>query len=231
MVSRYSAIKRLGRRPKQEYRGPAQLGGVGGVKAKSKYGIYQFKLPLCSGSDAILSGVCLEKITESFPTYPLQGKVMQDIISSFKNSEGNPSDLPNVPVSVGGNIDFMIGIKYLRHHPKLIHQLLSGLSIYESMFKDSDGTRGVIGGPHEVFIKIEEQFRSNISNTFNSKSFLSQQFQLYRKGYHIEPDFDFINLKSSKNPDVDLDVSQEQDTFMIIKEQPIINQIPYKQNL
>ena len=68
MLSRHSAIKRLGGRAKQEYRGPVQLWGVGGVKAKSKYGIYQSKLPLCSGSDAILSGVCLEKITESFST-------------------------------------------------------------------------------------------------------------------------------------------------------------------
>ena len=220
MVSRYSAIKRLGRRAKQECKGSVQFGGVEGIKAESKYGIYQVKLPLCSGSDAILSGVCLVKITESFPTYPLQGKVMQDITSSFKNTGGNPSDLPKVPVSVGGNIDFMIGIKYLRHHPKLIYQLLSGLSIYESMFKNSDGTRGVIGGPHEVFTKIKK-IRTNISNTFNSKSFLSQQFELYRKGYHIDPDFDFINFRSSKNPDIDLDVLQEQDTFMIIKEQPV----------
>ena len=94
---------------------------------------------------------------------------MQDIISSYKNTGGNPSDLPKVPVSVGRNIDFMIGIKYLRHHPKLIYELPSGLSIYESMFKNSDGTRGVIGGLHEVSTKIEEQFRSNISNTFSSK--------------------------------------------------------------
>ena len=73
---------------------------------------------------------------------------MQDIISSYKNTGDNPSDLPKVPVSVGGNIDFMIGIKYIRHHPILIYQLPSVLSIYESMFKSSDGTRGVIGGLH-----------------------------------------------------------------------------------
>ena len=145
MVSRYSAIKRLRRRAKQEYKGSVQLGGLGGIKAESKYGIYQVKLPVCSGSNAILSGVCLEKINESFPTYQFQGKVMQDIISSYKNTGGNPSDLPKVPVSVGRNIYFMIGIKYLRHHPKLIYELPSGLSIYESMFKNSDGTRGVIG--------------------------------------------------------------------------------------
>ena len=214
-MSRYSAIKRLGKRAKQDYSGPVQLGGVGGVKTESKYGIYQVRLPLCSGSDAILSGVCLEKITESFPTYPLQGKVMQDIISSYTNSGGNSCDLPKVPVSVGGNIDFMIGIKYLRHHPRLIYQLPSGLSIYESMFRNSDGTRGVIGGPHEVFTKIEEQFRSNISSTLNSKSYISQQLELYRKGYYIDTDFDFINFKSSKNPDIYFDVSQDQNTCML----------------
>ena len=93
MVWRYSAIKRLGRRAKQEYKGSVQLGGVGWVKAESKYGIYQVKLPLRSVSDAILSDVCLEKITVSFPTHSLQGQVMQDIISSYKNSGANPSDL------------------------------------------------------------------------------------------------------------------------------------------
>ena len=119
-----------------------QLGGVGGVRTESKFGIYQVKLPLCSGSDAVLSDVCLEKITESFFIYPLQGKVIEDIFSSYKNSGGNPSDLPRVPVSVGGNIDFMIGIKYLCHHPKLIYQLPSGLSIYKSMFQNPDGKKG-----------------------------------------------------------------------------------------
>ena len=32
---------------------------------------------------------------------------MQDIISCYKNSGGNPSDLPKVPVSVGGNNHFL----------------------------------------------------------------------------------------------------------------------------
>ena len=169
MVSRYSAIKRLGKRTKQEYKGPVQLRGVREVKTESKFCIYKIELPPCSVSDAVLSGVCLEKITESFPIYQLQGKVLEYIFPSFKKSGGNRNDLPRISVSVGGNINFMIRIKYLRHHPKLIYQLPSGFSIYESMFKNTDGTRAVIGGPHEVFRKIEEQFKSNISNTFNSK--------------------------------------------------------------
>ena len=163
----------------------------------------------------------MEKITESFPIYPLQGKVLEDIFPSFKKSGGNRSDLPKISVPVGGNINFMIRIKYLRHHPKLIYQLPSGLSIYESMFKNTDGTRAVIGGPHEVFIKMEEQFKSNISNTFNSKSFLSQQFELYRKAYHINPDSEHI--KTNKYPDIDNDNLQNQNTSVVIKEEPVKN--------
>ena len=43
-----------------------------------------------------------------------------------------------VSVSARGKIDFMIGIKYLRHHPKLIYQLPPGLLFYESMLKNLD---------------------------------------------------------------------------------------------
>ncbi|XP_066916884.1 uncharacterized protein [Clytia hemisphaerica] len=52
----------------------------------------------------------------------------------------------------------MIGVKYLRYHPKLVHQLDSGLSIYKSSFINSDGGRGVIGGLHKLFTEIHNSF-------------------------------------------------------------------------
>ena len=54
----------------------------------------------------------------------------------------------------------MIGIKYLRYYPEKIFQLPSGLSIYKSWFKNPDGSRGVISGPHEVFTRIESTYQS-----------------------------------------------------------------------
>ena len=75
LVARYSAIQRIGDNAYQEIEGPVMLGGVGESKLESPYGIYQIKLPLHNGKMAVLSGICLEKITSKFPNYPLQDAV------------------------------------------------------------------------------------------------------------------------------------------------------------
>ena len=109
-----------------------------------------------------MTGVCLDQITLEFPNYPLKGKVENDIQKAFAKAGRNVSNLPTLPKSVGGHVDFMVGIKYLRYHPEVVFQMPSGLTIYRSMFKNADGGRGVIGGPHEIFSEIEKHFyRSN----------------------------------------------------------------------
>ena len=90
-------------------------------------------------------GICLDNITSKFPLYPLQGKVLNDITKAYQDAGGDARTLPKIPKSVGGEIDFIIGIKYLRYYPKMIFQLPSGLTIYESVFENADGGRGVIG--------------------------------------------------------------------------------------
>ena len=50
-----------GKKEQEGYKGPIQPGGVGGVLKKSFHGIYQIKLPLISGAEAVLSGLCLNK--------------------------------------------------------------------------------------------------------------------------------------------------------------------------
>ena len=86
-----------------------------------------------------MSGVCLEKITATFPSYPLQGEVEQDLIQAFKKTKKRISkQLPKLPKFVGGDTDFMIGIRYLRYYPEKIFELPTGLTIYESKFKNID---------------------------------------------------------------------------------------------
>ena len=72
----------------------------------------------------------------------------RDINRAYKK---NFKGLPKLPVSVGGQTDFMIGIKYLKYFPKEVFKLPSGLTIFESPFANADGSRGVVGGPHRVF--------------------------------------------------------------------------------
>ena len=129
MVSRYAAIKSIGSRAKQESSIPISIGGVGNTEVKSNHGIFQVKLPLFNGSEATFSGVCLDQITVKFPQYPLKGIVEENIAAGYKRQGNNPRDLLQLPQSVGGDTDFMLGIKYLKYYPEKVFQSPSGLTI------------------------------------------------------------------------------------------------------
>ena len=165
--------------------GPITLGGVGDVKTETPHGIYKIDIPLSSGKLAVMKGVCLNQITAKFPMYPLQTQVQKDIIDNYKLAGKDPHELPRLPKYVGGETDLMIGIKYLKYFPEFVFSLPTGLSIYNSHFVSPDGSRGVVGGPHQVFTQIERQC---------AKSFMSlgtyfvQQLSLVRMGYQVNPD-------------------------------------------
>ena len=155
---------------------PINLSGVGNSMTVSS-GAYSVTLPLHDGKKITLSGICLDQITSKFPIYPLR-EVEKDITNHYESSGGTVA-LPKLPPVVGGDVHLMIGVKYLRYHPKLVHQLESGLSIYESAFNNSDGGRGVVGGPHKTFTEINNSFYSSS----NSTAF----FSMGRRYSSIEP--------------------------------------------
>jgi len=78
-----------------------------------------------------LSGTCLPKITTLFPEYPL-AEAQKEL---YKNARHHVKRLLKLPEVVGGRVDLMIGIKYLRYCPKSVLQLSSGLTIYKSVFE------------------------------------------------------------------------------------------------
>jgi len=198
-ISRSSAIQRIGSKAVKVRSGPIQLGGVGGITTQSQHGIYSVKLPLKNGSEAFLTGVCMDQITATFPLYPLQGKVENDIQASYTQTYGNPSKLPRLPSHVGGDVDFMVGIKYLRYFPEQIFQLPSGLTIYRSHFLNADGySDGVIGGPHEIFRQIDKHHHFNQSFTH----FVKTQHELFHLGYQVNPDVSLLGFKDQRQFDV-----------------------------
>ena len=133
-VVRDVAIKRLGDDAKLQFNGPVNIGGVGNVTTESS-GIYSVKLPLADEGDAVLTGPSLPKITNTFPQYPLDDAA-KDVQRVYEKGGGNAFDLPSLPSSIGGDVDLMIGIKYLRYPPEPIFKLPSGLTIYKSAFKN-----------------------------------------------------------------------------------------------
>ena len=187
-IVRRSAIKSLGANANQISDQVTQIGGVGGTSLQT-FGTYNIKIPTYNGQVASLNGISLDSITTTFPQYPLQN-VFHDITTNFKLSGGDPNKLPKPPVNVGGDVHFMIGISYLRYHPKLVYQLPSGLGIYESVFNNQHGGRGVIGGPHEVFTKIHQIY----FNQTKYLGFFTEQYLLYKMGIKVNPD---VNLLSA----------------------------------
>ena len=147
-----------------------------------------------------------------FPQYPIHGAVNEDIRTAYKIADGAVQNLPTLPKSVGGNVDFMIGVKYLRYYPEFIFQLPSGLTIYKSRFKNIDGSRGVIGGPHEVFSATEHQFHLQKGLS----SFLCEQEQLYSFSYQVNPDVRLLDYEDGRSSEEKCDVYRSQSSESLI---------------
>ena len=179
IVMTNNAVQRLKGNAKQVYQGSVKLGGVGGVGVESPYGAYEISLPLANGRNAVMSGLVIEQITNDFPNYVLDTDVQRDIVSEFVKREGNVNDLPKLQKRIGGQVDIMIGVKYLRYFPKEVFMLLSGLTMYCSPFVSADGSRGVVAGPHKLFSKTNNHFYAHNENS-RHKSFFTHEAELSR---------------------------------------------------
>ena len=63
-------LMKLGRAV-QLIEGPLNLRGVGDTIVVSEHGLFTVYLPLRNGRNAVLTGICLDKITSTFPSYDL----------------------------------------------------------------------------------------------------------------------------------------------------------------
>ena len=182
--SAMEALKRIGR-ANQEVPGPISMSGVGDVRSVTNYGVYSVCLPLRDGSNAVFSGVCMDKVTMEFPSYDL-GDVERDIRSQCESDGGDPGQLPKLPDEVGGDTDILIGAKYFYAHPREIYRSKSGLAIFDSPFLSKDGTSGVLIGPHQRFSEVEKEFhKSNPSKNLTAKSsYYAPSVIEYRNAYY-----------------------------------------------
>ena len=217
-VSRSSAIDSLPDENKINTQpGPMVITGVGCQQVESDYGLYTVKLPSYDGTLVNLTGICLETITGIMPPYPVQ-EAREDIVAGYKAQGGKEYDLPQVPVSVGGDTDFLIGMRYNYYQPRLVFILPTGLALYESLFVGVDGTRGCIGGSHELFLQCEQQFLET-NNVAQFKTFLAQQIQLFNNGMKVCLDCTSFSLGHANTNGAPNDDEESGDEF---EEEPAV---------
>ncbi len=172
-------------------KGPFPLVGVNEKKSMSEHGKYKLELPLHDGKTAEITGLCLDKITSTFPTYPLP-EVEKDIHAACKKAGRNPRRLPKLTKSVGGDTHIMIGALFNKYFPKELFRLPNGLSVYRSFFKNPDGSRGIVSGPHKIVAEIHKSLGSNFVMT---RSYLTEAAQSYIKGFRMDVDVSFLHPK------------------------------------
>ena len=129
-----------------------------------------------------MSGVCLEKIIATFSSHPLQRVVEQDLIKSIiETKERISKQLSKLLKFVGGDTDFMIGIRYLRYYSQKIFEQLTGLTIYESKFKNIDGTSGIVGGPQHLFTEKRFYGSVHIKSAYHASNHIYRNNTAYSK--------------------------------------------------
>ena len=204
-VMTIDAIKRLKRNATQVYDGTVTLGGVGGIQVETPYGAYDVSLPLSNGESAIISGLVIDRITEDFPTYILDGVVEKDIRDAYSSSGKDASTLPRLPHSVGGKVDIMMGVQFLRYYPTEVCRTWSGLTMYSSPFKSTDGSRGVVAGPHPSFRSTNDSFYT----TTLSMAFFTPQAQSIRDKNNSDEQFLIKNHQTEVSHDMEDEISHD----------------------
>ena len=121
----------------------------------------------------------------------------------------------------------MMDVRYLCYYPEKIFELPTRLTIYESKFKNIDGTRGIVGGPHHVFKEIEKRFYGSMQQ---QKTYLSQQYSLFKMGYQANPDISLLSIRENKDHLKDVMLNDESEyesntNYFSLKQQNTFNQV------
>ena len=98
----------------------------------------------------------MERVVGTMPYYKLK-----PVLAEMKRSVRNNKLLQElcIPAKLGGELEILLSIRYLRIMPRPVHQLPCGLTVYQSVLKPfKDGESAVIGGPLKAFKSITKTF-------------------------------------------------------------------------
>ena len=198
MIIKKSAVEKLAAvgRAKQIISEPITLSGVGGQTSVCKEGVYTVCLPLFSGKNALLTGLCLPKITTEFPTYGLNNVECEIRSECEKRNKNLVPRLPKLPKTVGGDTDILLGSKYRKYLPKSAFKLDTGLEIFESVFVSPCGSRGIVSGPHKDFSETEKIFKgTHVGKVAYNGDFFKNTIEKVRNFSNLSCDAPLLGIK------------------------------------
>ena len=172
--------------------GPTFMSVAGGQTIRIESGDERFWLPLeGSKTKATITGLKMPEVTSPFPLWRLQD-AWNDVHAGYKVDYPGGEPLPEVPEFVGGaRVDIMIGIRYNVYFPTLIYNLPCGLGVYKSKFQSSEGTYGILGGPHKTWRDIE-----GAANLLGPHSYFTAEARAYKvQGFLLKHNMNMVTTE------------------------------------
>ena len=146
--------------------GPTNMGVAGGGTVTIRHGDEQFVLPLVGDRrKCLVTGLRMDEITSTFPAWNLKeawATISKEIAREFPGAT-----VPDPPAKAGGRkVDLMLGIRYVKHFPRLLFNLPSGLAVYESKIQAANGQNLVLAGPHPAWNHATLQVNLHSAHVF-----------------------------------------------------------------
>merc|ERR1712074_435994 len=165
------------------------------VDAKAEWGAL---IPLANGSYQAVQGLALPQVTNDMPILNLT-----EALRTVQQNNKQNKDLQNlrIPSSLGKSVDMILGQRYQQIHPKVIHTLPNGLTIYKSKLQPwNPGETACIGGPIEAL-----EGAMNIASTgtiLRSMANLIHGVEEYRPKLEYFPDEIYVKQEKAADQDI-----------------------------
>ena len=137
----------------QTYKGALPINVAGGNVIYAT-GEWAAALPLADGRYQGVRGLTMKSVVGQMPRYSL-GRVLNEVKSQYKqNSELQKLKIPPI---LGGEIDMILGSKYLKIYPDPVQVTPSGMTVSVSKLRSPGGIKSaVISGPVRLLNQIFE---------------------------------------------------------------------------
>ena len=140
----------------QTYKGALPINVAGG-KVVYSTGEWVAAIPLDDGTFQAVRGLTMKSVVGQMPRYDLT-RTLNTVKSEYKNN----TQLQNlvIPPVLGGEVDMILGSKYLKIYPEPVQVTPSGLTVSMSRLRTPDGVKAaVISGPVKFINQIfQSQF-------------------------------------------------------------------------
>ena len=166
----------------QTHKGAIPINIAGG-KVIHSTGEWAAAIPLADGSYQAVRGLTMKNVVGQMPRYNLT-KVLNNIKNQYKGNKRLQELV--VPSILGGDIDMILGSKYLKIYPETIQVTPSGLTVSLSRLRSPDGIKAaVISGPVEFASHIFQS--SRIKDSIKSMKAMLLHLKDYRPTLEFFP--------------------------------------------